>query len=357
MQPGAFLVKLRSMSLSKKLSALKASQLKYAAFLIGLPSSASKVQLVSAVHERLDAPVPHDRNGRIVSVDMGIKNLGICVLERLQPNSSKGGDMVPVRIVDWKRMDVLNQVLPQTRAAPSSEAKPGSKPQSTRSVVDPAAFRPSNLSKTAVEVALELLHAYNPGHILIERQRFRSGGASAVQEWTLRVNMLESMLWATFETLRGHSGPQGLFPQTHEIDPARVARFWCARPPGYKTTVSRSLWSEIPLPGNNLGELSDRKERKTVDKKEKIALVRKWLSNQQTADVALQFSEEARMVADTFLAGSGRTKQKSSNTSASALGGGTNKLDDLADCLLQGIAWVRWAENQEKLRIMLEEDT
>lgn len=347
------------MSLSLRLSTLKASQLKYAAFLMGLPSSGTKLQLESATRQRISMPLSSQEDGRVVSVDMGIKNLGICVLEVPQLMTQKYGETSSIKVVEWTRIDVLNHGMLLTRDSHSDAASRRKMKLPTRPVLDPTAFKPSNLSKIAVQVAEELLHTYKPNHILIERQRFRSGGASAVQEWTLRVNMLESMLWATFETLRRKSGHPNLFPETHEVDPARVARFWCARPAGYETRASDGLLPELPEEKRTPGGLTNRESKRTVDKKEKIALVRSWLSDKHmdsTANVALDLSAEVQGVANAFLSGNGKPKRRS-NALASPLGSEADKLDDLADCLLQGVAWVRWIENQNKISEMFVEET
>jgi cruciform cutting endonuclease 1 len=61
------------------------------------------------------------------------------------------------------------------------------------------AFHPQKLAEHANALANGLAlkppgSARPPDTILMEQQRFRTMGASAVQDWTLRVNMLEAML-------------------------------------------------------------------------------------------------------------------------------------------------------------------
>ena len=104
-----------------------------------------------------------------------------------------------LKVLEWKKLDVLASMA----FTPSTIQPQSGGPE--RKVVDPTAFAPSTLSKTALTLTEDILQAYKPDHILVERQRFRSGGAAAVQEWTLRVNMLESMIWACLTTLRASS--------------------------------------------------------------------------------------------------------------------------------------------------------
>ena len=226
----------------------------------------------------------------------------------------------------------------ETRLSP--EATPRKPGRQMTSVLDKTAFAPSALSRTAYTLTSDLLK-YEPDMILIERQRFRSGGAAAIQEWTVRVNMLESMLWACLETLRSQSGSRSdPFPKVLDISPARVANFWLAgsdvplRPPVdlFETGVR-------PI---NIDKASQH-GRKKVDKKDKVALARSWLS-QDSDEVLVDLEGEAAETAKSF-----SMKRGLSQSTANLTGG---KLDDLADCLLQAVAWVRWEENRLEIRDM-----
>ena len=57
-----------------------------------------------------------------------------------------------------------------------------------------------------------------------------------------------------------------------------------------------------------------------------------------------------------FLSKNTKYSQKQSSLSGSGAGNGREKLDDLADCLLQGVAWMRWLANQQKLEKMFPLD-
>jgi len=358
------------MSLSTGLSTLKAGQLKYAAFLAGLPNTGTKAQIEAALQQRLNQPWPLESKNRILSIDMGIKNLGICILEPQSPERHPQSTTRTIHVSHWKSLNLLSRLHPKSvNHSPSAEVED---PTNGKTTIDATAFHPSNLSKTAVSLVHELLQTYKPTHILIERQRFRSGGMSAVQEWTLRVNMLESMLWATFEALRQHSrkgnGVVG-FPGTWPVDPARVARFWCARPERWGTEFSETELAGIGemKPSAKMGE-SERK--RSIDKKEKIARVRSWLlgadvasasavrEEESTDKVSLQLSPEAREVAGVFTSTTAAGRRKSTSPEPGAKPSSEiTKLDDLADSMLQGVAWIRWADNLQTMRGLLQDKT
>ena len=343
------------MASSTLLTALKKPQLRAAALLMGLPSSGNMAELRQVIQQSAVQREHDKERSRIVSVDMGIKNLGICVLEARQPARPTGprnqqhSPSPHIKLVKWQTINVLDKLHRLTllnRGLVEIHVEVSAK----STAVNAKTFRPSALSIAALDLA-KYIWAFEPSHILIENQRFRSGGGAAVQEWTLRVNALESMLWACFQTLRDANAERS--PEVHEISPKQVANFWCSRPYGLSSSVSDDLFSTTWKT-----KAEDEKEiRRTVDKKEKIALARSWLSSEELKpheDVAPELSTEVQSVADAFLKQGRKTPRKKSESSPSSpqsLG----KLDDLADCLLQGVAWVRWENNRRKIRAMLED--
>ena len=363
----------RNMSSSKLLSNLKAAQLKHAAFLTGLPMTGTKLELESSLEKRIRESSPFENGIRIVSLDMGIKNLGLCVLDA--PHLANQGRTAkhspnrpwPLKVIAWKKIDVLDLLrsnigVPPDQVAGEDPYAPAEGRQkqktSTRHTINAAAFYPSVLSRAALTVSQDILRTYRPNQILIERQRFRSGGASAVQEWTLRVNMLESMLWACLETMRDGHDPKdkvGPFPSVHEISPARVAKFWCGDLSEYGTKVAERLLDELPKGSPQKTGAGIQEHKRKIEKKDKIAVVRSWLSptthsEDRRPKVVLDFADEAQVVADTFLPNTKGSLKKRGDAKVD----GPEKLDDLADCLLQSVAWVRWEENRRILGEMVD---
>lgn len=329
-----------------QMSALKAWQLRYWAFLIGAASTGSKAELQSILSKHNAAhhsSIPTTQQ-RIVSVDMGIRNLAFCALEA--PPATESSRTRPLKVTAWKRMDLLSATAASPEAqeviADTEQFGPGSgksKAKKTKrkktktqrdlaSAIAKEAFAPSSLSKTAYGVTTELL-SLKPSTILIERQRFRSGGASTILEWTIRVNMLESMLWACLETLRA-SEPGPASPNIQAVSPQRVAQFWTEGLAGISLLPSEDLVMRSSSAARTAGEALGRKGK--VDKKAKVAIVKSWVAGESN-DVSLTFEGQAAEISEAFKQARG----------GQVVAGG--KLDDLADCLLQAVAWARWEEN------------
>ncbi|KAL4927165.1 uncharacterized protein BDV17DRAFT_267668 [Aspergillus undulatus] len=215
-----------------------------------------------------------------------------------------------------------------------------------------------------------LLARYNPTHVLIERQRFRSGGGSAVQEWSLRVGMFEGMLWAVLHSLRmlqhvqqgasasaSASRPgqgQGQEPRVIAIEPSRVGRFWA---PSTTTSSADPGANTDTVSGEETGTKKKKKKSTTSSregKKLKIDLVGSWLENDT---FSLSAGDGTQEWVDGYMAkwkksSTSKSRSKSKSKSKSTLESkkketdsaapDITKIDDLADCLVQGITWLEW---------------
>lgn len=338
------------MALKLALSPLKAKALQHIAFVTGLPSSGTKQNVVNQLAADLERPRLPRNAGRIVSVDMGIRNLAYCVLDTPDPTSLQK----QIRVREWQRLDVLGRMVKQSESKDAAVAS-HAKESSDQPAVTKPDFSPAIMASAALDISRSIL-SHEPTTILIERQRFRSGGGSAIQEWTVRVNMLESMLWACIGTMRQSQGgaQSQTFPASFEVSPKRVAGFWTA---GSEDLLRPALGllggEETTLP-----ELPKRlrvESKKNLGKNDKIAVVRSWLADE--GGVALTFSPSAQAQADAFV-GAPRSKKRASKTTSKVIEddvkgnsvetqkSNPNKRDDLADCLLQGVAWFRWEQNR-----------
>ncbi|KAK1089180.1 hypothetical protein LTR48_000847 [Friedmanniomyces endolithicus] len=361
---------------SKLLASLRLAQLKHAAFLTGLPSAGTKADIIAVLEFNTPTRTPIATGSRIVSVDMGIRNLAYCVLDVPKPSLSHASSTKasPLQVLEWKRIDLLHpSAIEPQNPTPSddTQVKPSTKKPAP---IPPSAFTPSHLSHTALALSRTLL-SHSPTTILIERQRFRSGGGPAIQEWTVRVNMLEAMLWACLQTLRetssldrtlssteagsGARKGTGEFPAVFEVLPARVAGFWVGEPGVSLRMTAETFTSGRVEPAASAVLSSSASGRKRVQKKDKVAVVRSWLDEDKgNPDVSLAFSGEAAKIAKAFAAPTSRSSSSSRGTieegsveeeSEERMG----KRDDLADCLLQGVAWTRWEENRDLLAQLL----
>ncbi|KAK6533841.1 hypothetical protein TWF281_005194 [Arthrobotrys megalospora] len=239
---------------------------------------------------------------RILSIDMGIKNLAVCLL-RVSRQELASREAITPEILSWQRFSLLDRYA-------NYDFK-----NNSESVPQNMDFASASLAPLATALARQLVSTHNPTIIAIEKQRYRTMGSAAVQEWTLRVNKLEAMLHAALRVLQ----EEGVWEQgaTCSICPQRTTGYWLSR-----------------------YGLAEGTRKGAVTKPLKVKLVRSWLekghhviyskNNAPVADAASLFSKM-----------SGQTK---ANTG--------EKLDDLADSLLQGLAIIHW----ETSRLRLLED-
>lgn len=199
-------------------------------------------------------------------------------------------------------------------------------------------FEPSVYALLANTFVHHLLNRFSPlDAVLIERQRYRSSSAAAIQEWTVRVNMLEAMLHAVFCCLHGKESPAA-----ESVNPHKVARFWIDKMGGKFLEVRKKpeRRKKEKVLGEELGveevKVAVRGKTNRKTKLAKVLLVREWL---RSGDV-VSLGKDVIGIASDFEPVKGRRK-------ANMISEG--KLDDLADCLLQGMAWIRWEENRKSL--------
>lgn len=382
------------------LSELKSAQLQRIARATGIQSSGTKAVLAARIERELgglhQAGYPGSsgsRTGageelRILSVDMGIRNLAFAHLHvpSFSPSPSPSGRYVlpAPELTAWHRLAVSEvgdldlgspYHKPQSGRYPDHRPRPSStilehqdhtttsiqalaEQQNTASEANDLqletgngngngneTFSPAHYAQAAYTLISTLLRVYNPTHILIERQRFRSGGGSAVQEWTLRVGVLEGMLYAVLQTLRAERGGDISRIRVHGVEPRRVVGYWGGE--GAVATAEPELKKRVGVSAREV-------------KKGKIDLVGRWLDAAVAlggvgADVkggrgmalnGIVIPEERGEVRE--LAGKylkkwrGEKVPRGGKKRNGQYGDDVGKLDDLADCLLQGVTWLEW---------------
>lgn len=362
---------------------IKAAQLKQVARLCGKSRSGTKAVITDRIVDALQDFKPLAPGTRILSIDLGIRNLAYSLLE--VPNFSRAANskerrvskaknapsMIPI-LHAWERL----ALIPKTAKPPKPKAKRKGKTSATQDAgqepashisaeaeltntsaktktkrskksglepgdqhqndallaaaeADPTTtpvptedFSPTRLSALAVDLILTRLLPLKPDLVILEQQRFRSMGGSSVLEWTLRVNSLESMLYAVFTTLRKlGQWPHG---KLEGVVARNVLEFMAVQ-----EGEGASIWA---------------KEGKGDNKRVKKDIVGKMLSTQEGVRVDQDGAVEdvVREYVDRW-GGKGKRAKAPGGTE------GMKKLDDLADCLLQGLAFIRWQENKEKL--------
>jgi cruciform cutting endonuclease 1 len=284
-----------------------AAQLKLMATLTGTPSSGTKPVLTARLTAALQTP-KHPPHARILSIDMGIRNLAYAQLAlAANPTPTAPSPLLPT-VQAWERLS-----LTPSPPAPCPPPPPSEAPAAAAAPKED--FTPAALASHAYAFLRPLVLASPhgaPTTVLIERQRFRSMGGAAVQEWTLRVNMLEAMMWAVLGTLRAEGRWAGA---VWAVPPGRVADFWAVRDGGGGGGGGGGPGPKAKMAGQK-------------GKEAKVGIVREWVRDGR----AVALASGADAAAARFRASRG-----------------AGKLDDLADCLLQGVAWVEWEGNRRRI--------
>ncbi|ERF75475.1 hypothetical protein EPUS_07007 [Endocarpon pusillum Z07020] len=328
------------------LGQLRASQLHQLAVALGCACSGSKKVIVDGICQTL-SPAPsgdcrafnrssstsrHPRRQlSIVSIDMGIQNLAYANLlvrqasDRFSQNlPSVGTTNLPV-LKAWERLNVF----------------PGdSHDNSMKKSAKLGGYLPSRYADAAYYFISDILVKYDPTHILIEQQRFRSGGGSAVAEWTLRVGVFEGMLHAILQTLQKERKDETKLEAIVSISPARTARFWLE---GSQRLTSQIVPSKITGREGKQAKVDivaksflDGESRmveigKGQAKATETTFMEKWYA---TSMVAKELQRHKRTTRSESAATTPKTQKQP-------------KLDDLADCLLQALAWLKWQNTRD----------
>jgi cruciform cutting endonuclease 1 len=335
---------------AQALGQLNAIHLHRLAVALGSACSGSKSTVVDSITEAVSLASSNDYQAynhsassaprgtttlSIVSIDMGIQNLAYAHLLAPHPKDmhlnhgqQKKTTRLPI-LRAWERLAVFPEEKQEISITKSAKAN---------------SYCPSRYAMAAHHFVTEILRKYEPTHILIEQQRFRSGGNSAVAEWTLRVGVFEGMLHAILRTLREERKNEIRLQAVASISPARTARFWLGgsgevsdqlKP--RKITGREGKQAKIDIVGRSFLNVNDRLVK--LGTADAIAMGKKFSAKwHATSKVAKVLKSEPRISPPR--AGADRTEVKHA------------KLDDLADCLLQGIAWLEW----QRMRALVFQD-
>ncbi|KAH7125401.1 mitochondrial resolvase Ydc2 [Dendryphion nanum] len=346
---------------------------------VGAATSGKKEVLLSRITKVLNSSKNAPRgsktteNTRVLSIDMGIRNLAFCVADISTKSTllsergiRKEPESVKMKVQAWRKLDVTEEVsqLTATESVPGANDWNG---ESEEEAQDP--YAPSTLANTAYTLLTKILLPYRPNVILIERQRWRSSSGPAIQQWTVRVNTLEGMLWAILTALREEgqsrvSAPGGV-QSNYEIcgvDPKRVGHFWVGD--DVKATVqdakASKKRSDSELDIASVGELKGitgsaqsivKLSRTKAEKKAKINIVKSWFIrpmpsitlSEKSPQIDFSFSPEADAIRQMFSSDKKTAGGKATKRSGVAE---LKKLDDVTDCFLQAAAWVAWERNR-----------
>lgn len=304
------------------ISKLKVAELQRLATLTGAPMTGTKAELADSLANitkaawRPSSSVGSRQSAefKVMSIDMGIRNLAFAFYKSSLIQTDKGAiELCPPQISQWQRIDLTANGLDALKV-PGAESESILSTDGTNgaSIETSQSFEPSEMAEQAYKFVKYCLDQH-PTHVLIERQRFRSGGHSAVQEWTLRVGMFEAMLHATFRALRFQGCDQ---VSVESVLPMRVNKYW---------------FKDLDVPAT--GKLA---------KQAKIDLVRGMLERQGQKDAEFAVGANLAETVKDFAV-------KESKRSKTVKQAGKPKLDDMSDSLLQGLAWIQWQHNRSVL--------
>ncbi|KAK3297851.1 mitochondrial resolvase Ydc2 [Chaetomium fimeti] len=350
----------------------------------GLPKSGTKPVLVQRLRHAARHFQPVPSSARILSIDMGLKNFAFSLIspappskkKTLSPNDTQLDS--PIRLHAWHRLDLTlptntTTTTPQTTkkkkkttkptTTPSEPPPPNPAPLDPNADPDAEAFSPSTLAALTADLVKTRLLPLRPTHVLIERQRFRTGGAAPIFEWTLRVNSLEAMLHAAFAALRGTAGGGGGGVEWEwdvtSVLPKTVAEFLIpvGEGAGAGAGVGGGKGDGEEVKGKGKGKATAGKAYRTL-KRGKVDIMGGLLEG---GGMVVAEKGQAKEMVSLFMdgverrgggKGKGGRKKKATETEAverTEVAEVVTKMDDLSDAVLQGMVWLQWRRNLEAL--------
>jgi cruciform cutting endonuclease 1 len=314
---------------------------------------------------------------------MGIKNLAYCHIE---VDYMDGNPTKPtMNVITWDKLNLVDATKDLCRHHETPLPEREEDVVNADEEVDPYSL--SVLSRTAYSFIQDPVLEVNPDIILIERQRWRSASSAAIQQWTVRVNTLEAMLWAVLETTRTQRKNTSLKKgetvlerdfEVFGVDPKRVGQYWLtmhAKAMVEKRANIVPTIEEGELGGDNVKTVK-KEPRSKAEKKAKIALLRSWLTGEyastapttptSTPIITFTIGQGAVLTREALRLPAPRSTQKRKKTKLNELdvdntgevsekGQQMKKLDDITDCFLQAAAWVAWESNRLPLMEIWEQ--
>lgn len=155
--------------------------------------------------------------------------------------------------------------------------------------------------------------------------------------------MFESIIYAILTTLKEEGRWEGtVLP----ITPGKIGPYW----------LGPERKPDEQIATGDYKRMSKAKNIKAINKGRKVDLVRTWLAQQNMVglgnDYVIQMAEKYKEKwgkKPGGQTGPRKVKAAEKEVEVEMEKEGIPKLDDLADCLLQGIAWLEWESNKKVL--------
>lgn len=301
----------------------------------------------------------------VISIDMGLQNLAYAhfkVPADMALRVDSPAKPTPT-LTAWEKLSILQMMDPATKMMPKTKMQ--RKPSRPEEKMDSGhlfgKLPPQAYAGMAYSIVDDLISKYRPTHVLIERQRLRTKGSPWVFETVLNVSMFESMLHAAFAAIMRERGLVGLDVQA--INPKSVVSTLNAalaqvegvdRSNGGAAAINdfRSKQMRVDMAGRFLGAWAGREGLGGVQDEGDLEEV----EGPSGASLDVAADSELRVVAMAYL---DRWQRSRSRRKRNAMGGSpterkfvadskkagmedVRKLDDLADCLIQGLVWLDW---------------
>jgi cruciform cutting endonuclease 1 len=343
----------------------------------GLSTTGTKAILKERLTDAVLNTKPTTPSARILSIDLGLRNFAFSLFTipptsplldpsapapasppptTLKPRGNqKAKDPPLITLHAWRHIDLVSTLTESLAPLPTTTDTPSEAPAPT--------FTPSTLAPLTTTLILSQLLPLKPTHILIERQRFRSSSQATVLEWTLRVNTLESMLYASLTTIKTLN-PAIWDGELIAVAPKRVVRYLDGegllegeRAVGVlRGGVLEKVKEEG---GQRLARFTAREQKKRKVKllEELLEEGRVEVGSEEVGAMVEVFrekygkdTEKGEKGADWKAGRRGKKEKKKKGGAEGEEGATLTKKDDLSDCLLQGIVWLEWQRNVAEMQ-------
>ncbi|KAK4228933.1 mitochondrial resolvase Ydc2 [Podospora fimiseda] len=305
------------------ISSLSSATLSNLCNFCGLPKNGTKAVLRLRLQQAAQSYRPINNTPKILSIDLGLKNFAFSVVSpshQAPPPPAIPGSSTLALI---SRVNFFNN---RTPILPHISLQAWNRLDLTQNLSPSFSFSPAEMATLTINLVITHLLPLNPTHILIELQRFRSGSAASIQEWTVRVNTLEAMLHAVFKLLSTSSSSTPVL-EVSSVAPKLVAGYL------YPSTEDQ------PLKPNG-----QKLQAYYILKKNKVNMLGKWLDEDK---LIVAGNKEMQAVIERFVeAWRAKGERKKKGEEVKEMIG---KLDDLSDSVLQAMVWLQWNRNLKRV--------
>ncbi|CAK7224948.1 hypothetical protein SBRCBS47491_005727 [Sporothrix bragantina] len=254
-------------------------------------------------------------------------------------NTTASNDRRPVpELLAWERLSLIGG----EKGAARKEAEFAKLPAS--------AFSPPAMAAVAARLIRDRLLPLEPTHVLIERQRFRSGGGAAVLEWTVRVNSLEAMLHGilAYQQLDANTKKSNsTFKTIQAVSPQRVSQFLLR---GGLSGRGETKLPSLPTKATKEKDIKDIKEAFVAGILRESGPGQLLTYNESIGDIVVAYLLRWDAKQSKSRRKTKAKEEEDTIDDSSTLIPVFSKIDDMADCVAQGLAWLEWEENKEILR-------